>query len=522
MAAQVAGLPAMQQRTSSAGRVRSAERKSRSARQQATQQQATDNYERAPVYVSPGDMARSTVLSAGELRSLTQVAYSQPGQRNEQRSKRETLKKRSDGRAAQWDNTLDAQRKNKIKARQQRAERTEAAQKLLDEQEQVLADRKRRACIEKANNILFQQQDNTKEFQSALHYSKVLQERGGQIEHHRAKLRHEEMVEQMWDAQSQEQMNMAVRREEKEELARRAKSKQVATQQLQQLRVHQEGLARAKQRSIAEGRKIKEAALEDIREAERVEAGKRAQLKRNNAEYVRANIEQQKLRALRAQAEKREEEKIQEYAKEKEMLEQKRREYEKAKADKKASDAERMRAKQAAHLMALKRAEEERLDQEQAAREAQGNQRVEAENLWQEQQRENIRASRENQIRIKADEQERTAYVDAIMAQEWKRRAETMKQIAIDEDRREFAKNLKHAKFLKSQSAEMRVNKRLDKIRDLEAARLHKDRQKEGDRVYEQYAQENIEMFAAQGRSVIPMKLTLRKQKARQVKLVVE
>merc|ERR1740117_1853389 len=318
------------------------------------------------------------------------------------------------------------------------------------------------------------------------------------------------MVEQMWDAQSQEQMNMAVRREEKEELARRAKSKQVATQQLQQLRVHQEGLARAKQRSIAEGRKIKEAALEDIREAERVEAGKRAQLKRNNAEYVRANIEQQKLRALRAQAEKREEEKIQEYAKEKEMLEQKRREYEKAKADKKASDAERMRA------------EEERLDQEQAAREAQGNQRVEAENLWQEQQRENIRASRENQIRIKADEQERTAYVDAIMAQEWKRRAETMKQIAIDEDRREFAKNLKHAKFLKSQSAETRVNKRLDKIRDLEAARLYKYRQKEGDRVYEQYAQENIGMFAAQGRSVIPMKLTLRKQKARQVKLVVE
>merc|ERR1711957_1098228 len=92
-----------------------------------------------------------------------------------------------------------------------------------------------------------------------------------------------------------------------------------------------------------------------------------------------------------------------------------------------------------------------------------------------------------------------------------------MKQIAIDEDRREFAKNLKHAKFLKSQSAETRVNKRLDKIRDLEAARLYKDRQKEGDRVYEQYAQENIEMFAAQGRSVIPMKLTLRKQKARQV-----
>merc|ERR1711906_96082 len=120
------------------------------------------------------------------------------------------------------------QRKNKIRARLEKAEKTEAAQKVLDKQEQVLRDQKRRACIEKANNILFQQQDNTKEFQSALHYSKVLQERGSQIQYHRAKLRHEEMVENMWEAQAQEHLNAAITREENEELARREKSKNIA------------------------------------------------------------------------------------------------------------------------------------------------------------------------------------------------------------------------------------------------------------------------------------------------------
>lgn len=517
--AQVAQLPAVE--FSSSGRVRSASRKTNSARR--TQKAQPENYESPPVYVSPQDMSRSTVLSSNELRNLTRVAYTQPGNNHyAERDRKVALKKKSESRAGKWDNTLEAQRKNKIRARLVKAERTEAAQKILDEQEQILNDRQRRACIEKANNYCFQQQDPVKEFHSALQYSTVLEGRGEQIEFHRAKLRHEDMVEAMWGAQALEQNNMAIAREEREQIAKRTKSKKVAKMQLEQLRIHQEQLARQKHVNMAQGEKIKNAALEDLREAEALEAEKRTQLKRNNAEYLKANIEQQKLRALRAQAEKREEEKIEEYAREKERMEQKRREFVKAKTDAKQAEADRMRDKQAAHLMRLKQEEMDRLDKESAAREAQGNERVEKENLWKEQQRENIRRSREDQIRIKAQSQERDAYVDAIMAQEWNRRADTMKQHAIDEDRRTFQNNVKHSEFLKGQSAERRVNGRLERIKDLEAARIHQERQAEGDRVYEQYARENIDMFAAQGRSVIPMKLTLRKQHARKKKLVVE
>jgi len=518
--AQVAQLPAVE--FSSSGRVRSASRKS-SARRKATQQAPQENYESAPVYVSPQQMTRSTVLSTNELRNLTRVAYAQgENHHSKERERKENLRKKSETRTAKWGNTLEAQRKNKIRGRLDKADKAEAAQKLLDQQEQVQADQKRRACIEKANNYCFQQQDNVKEFQVALQYSKVLQQRGEQIGYHRAKAHHEEMVASMWNAQAIEQNNMQIAREEREELARRSKSKTVAKQQIAQLRIHQENLSRAKKVNIAEGEKIKNAALEDLLEAERVEAMKRAQLKRNNAEYVKANIEQQKLRALRAQAERREEEKIEEYAREKEMMEQKRREYAKAKADAKTAEADRMREKRAAYLMALKKAEDDRLDREEAVRVAQGNHREEAENLWKEQQRENITLSRLNQIKIKANSQEKDAYVDAIMAQEWKRRAETMQQQAIDEDRRVFEKNVKHASFLKGQAADARVNKRLERFKDLEAAKIYQDRQEAGDKVYEQYARENIEMFAAQNRSVIPMKLTLRKQKARKNRLAVE
>jgi hypothetical protein len=151
-----------------------------------------------------------------------------------------------------------------------------------------------------------------------------------------------------------------------------------------------------------------------------------------------------------------------------------------------------------------------------------GEERVQQEEKWVQLRKDQVRNAREEQIRRKAEEQERQQYEDVIMSQEWARRTETMQQAAIEKDRRIIMKNLETAEYLKQQAAETRAKKRLSRLQDLEAARITHTQMEEADREYLQYAHENIHDFAAKGRTIVPMKLTLRKQEARKIKLVVE
>lgn len=453
---------------------------------------------------------------------LTRVAYEQPSNSNPEAEAKEELRKRSENRYKNWGNTIEAQRQKKIKNRAKKLEDMELAQQELDKQETFYEDQKRRACIERANNILFQQQDTTKELQSSLMYSKILQERGKQVMFHRQQQEQKEFIENMWRMQETEQLNRAVEKEDQAELTRKNKSKQVAREQLMQLRVNQERMIRERKREMQEGAKIKALAEEAVREEEAADAARKEYLKKNNEEYVRANIEQQKLKAQRARMEKREEERILEYAKEKERMDNKRKEHEAAVAKKKQDAYNAMVARQADHLAMLKEKENSRQEIMAAALLKAGNDRVDREEKWDKVRKDQVRESRQRQIRERAEALDRQSYEDAIWAQECKRRTETMQMEAIAKERRIVAHNIENADFLQKQAAEKRASKRLGRIRDLEQAHIYKEKLKADDEMYMRYAEEQMEDFAARGRSVVPMKLTLRKQEKRKTRLVVE
>lgn len=488
----------------------------------AEQQRVPSPYEGRPVYVSPKDVSKSTILSASEMYQLTRVAYEAPNNSNPEAEAKEELRKRSENRYKNWGNTIEAQRQKKIKNRAKKLEDMELAQQELDKQETFYEDQKRRACIERANNILFQQQDNTKELQSSLIYSKVLQERGKQVMFHRQQQAQKEFIENMWRMQETEQLNQATEQANQAELARKNGSKQVAKEQLDQLRINQERMIKERKREIAEGAKIKALAEEAVRDAERADLARKEYLKKNNEEYVRANIEQQKLKAQRVRMEKREEERILEYAKEKERMDNKRKAHEDAVLKKKQDAYEAMIARQSDHLMMLKQKENARHEEMAKVLLKAGQDRVDREEKWDQARKDQVRESRQKQIRERAEEMDRQSYEDAIWAQECRRRTETMQMEAIAKERRIVEQNIENAEFLKRQSAGKRANRRLERIRDLEQAHIYKEKHKADDEMYMRYAEEQMEDFAAKGRSVVPMKLTLRKQEKRKTRLVVE
>lgn len=136
-------------------------------------------------------------------------------------------------------------------------------------------------------------------------------------------------------------------------------------------------------------------------------------------------------------------------------------------------------------------------------------------------QKETIRRSREQQIERKVAKMERQHIEDAIMTQEWSRRAEAMNQLAEQEEVRTAEINIHHQNSLVDQMHTKRAHSRANKFRELEGARQHRNRQDEEDEVFEGYAEDQIRSFAAQGRTVVPMKLVLNKQEKRKTRLVV-
>lgn len=512
MPALVAAAPRSTRRTGSAER----------RTQVKTPGSAVVDFETKPVHISQQEMSKATILSSQDLFMLTRAAYAKESTANPEATRREDLRKKSEDRHKNWGNTLEAARQKKIKAREKRLADQELAQQELDRQEAIHADKRRRQCIERANNILFQQQDRTKEFHSAMDYSRTLQARMSQIQFSRAVSEQKEHMEQMWHAQEMEQLNRAIEREEREAASRKAKSLDIAKQQLRQLKICQERMKAERQRDFEQGLRMKALADEALREAEAVEEAKREILRQNNEGYVRANIEQQKIKAQIAMAEKMEEEKILEYARKKERLDQMRKEHEAKIFNEKQARYQKMIDNQTAKLAKVKADEEARQAKMEAALEAAGKEREERESQYTDLRKKQIARSREEQIAEKRREQEMQEFEDAIWVQEGLRRTVQMQQESINKDKRIIEKNLKHAAFLKQQAKEARARKRMEKIDDLEAAYQAKMKIEEEDEVYRRYAEESMEAYAARGRSIVPMKLTLAKQVKRETRLHVE
>merc|ERR1712028_313617 len=127
-----------------------------------------------------------------------------PANPHELRSERVRLQKISQDRVSKWPNTLEAERKKKEARRQQRHDEEEVQRKKIDKEEAAIQGEKRRMAIERANKMLYDDNDRVKAFHSQLLMSDVMKEREAQIEVARQRKKNDRRREKHWAIMSEE------------------------------------------------------------------------------------------------------------------------------------------------------------------------------------------------------------------------------------------------------------------------------------------------------------------------------
>jgi hypothetical protein len=464
-------------------------------------------YESAPVY--PGGMG-STVISMSDFNNMTMMSTDRPP--NHAASQRKAaLRKQSQNRYKNWGNTLEALRDKKKKDRVRRLEQIEAAQRVIDQEEASYQEQQRRAAVDRANRLQFQDCERVKTFQTALSMANTLKERQAQIMINRRKKVAKAKEDQMWFRIQEDNIKAQIAREEQEELRRQEKSKGVARMQLEQLAEVRERQKQARIEEILDGERNKAIAKEAVEEAEEMERLRIARMKENNMEYMRANIEQQKIKDERRKLEEQEEKKIAEYAAEQERLENLRKENELAKFKQKQARFEAMLSRQHAHLKALRDAETNRVEEQVKQVKERDDALFQAEQERIKRQQEATQLSRQRQLERKRQEAERERMEDEVMAMEFDRRKQLLDQRDLEVERKTTENNIRNQQVLKGQMVEKRLRAREARLELMEEAATIQQQKQVDDQIFMDYAQQCINDFASRGRTVVPMKLALAK-----------
>mmetsp|Transcript_45609 Transcript_45609/g.89757 ORF Transcript_45609/g.89757 Transcript_45609/m.89757 type:complete len:480 (+) Transcript_45609:53-1492(+) len=469
-------------------------------------------YESAPVYPGGADPrgGNSTVLSMSDFSNM-EIMSRDVKYVNREAEKKAYLRKQSQNRYKNWGNTLEALREKKKRDRLSRLEQIEAAQRVIDQEEESYQEQQRRAAIDKANRVQFQDCERVKTFQTALGMANALKERQAQIMINRRKKVAAQKEEEMWFRIQQDNIKSQINREEEEELARQSKSKDIAREQLEQLAEVRARQKAARIEEILDGERNKKIALEAVEEAEEMERMRIIRMKENSKEYMRANIEQQKIKAERAKLEAMEEAKIEEFATEKERKLNLRREMEKERFDAKQARFEKMLKRQYDHLQNLRSNEANRVEKQVEEVKARDEELYRQEQARQARLIKETKESRNRMIERKAEEKERNRIEGEIMATEYERRKQMLDFIDSEKERKTRLNNVRTQTVLKAQMVEKRLRAREARIDSMEGARALAKQQEADDEIFMDYAQQCINDFAARGRTIVPMKLTLKK-----------
>ena len=350
-------------------------------------------------FPSPFAHRLTTQSELANLKAFLKHDPSKPGK--EQIDERLALKAASEERVKNWPNLIETIRLKKEKDRQERMNRDEGHRRVLDKEEAEYQAQIRSEAINKANQMLYKQDDRVKTFTSKLFLSHVLDERAKQIEITRQKQELVKQREAEWALIQQEQVRVADEKEEVRQRSRRESSLKLKEQQREQLQEVRVRKISEIEEAQAEGRQIREAAESAIEKDREVEEARRQKAIEINKQYLEDNRRSRVIREQKAHEEEAEMKKIKTFAllKEQQMLERKRRAEEKFNAD--LSRRQEMIARQAAHLEAIASEAEDRVLTQMRDAEREKEAKAEVGRIKREKQWSQIEASRKRQVTLK-------------------------------------------------------------------------------------------------------------------------
>jgi len=426
------------------------------------------------------------------------------------KSKGQLLHEKSQARAKTWSNTLEGSRRKKAEEKRKKLEMEELERQKVDAEEAKIQLDQRRATIDRANKLLYDESDRMKSFHSKMMMCDVLAEREAQVGLKEELKKLEQIREDRFLEMEKQNYRKMLEREMKEKETKEELSKIVSVAQKEQLAEYKEKRFQEVEDQMLEGELLRRKALEDLEAERQAEAKRRDMAVKAQKETQKANVYLKQIKAEDMLRQQKEEEKIQDYAVRKEKM-----------------------------LMLRKQKEEEVFQQKQAARNAMID--AQAKRLAELQNNEDARV--EGQVKAKEADDEKKRLEKLEMMQRWGEDIQRSRQAQIDRKKaaraRDKAEDAETAKFLsewckvldkqeseenhlKDQAARklaqehlkqaeiQRTKKNDERHADLSVAG-HAKKVMEADTLeFHSYAEKCIRDYSAEGKNVIPLIKELR------------
>ena len=425
---------------------------------------------------------------------------------------KQTLKALSDARAANWPNTIQAQRARKERSKAEKFEVEERQRRKIDKIEADIKAESRRLQIERANKMLYDDSSRVKAFHSSLMTSDVMLEREAQIAYKHAIEIKKKKREEVFLKKQRKALEIAEEAEFRKMEERRQKALVQRDQQLVQLEQVRQKIMRAKKANREEGLLLKQQAMDEQVAAEE-KARKRRQVNIDMAmATAKANTALKAMKRAEAQRQKDADDAIAAFARKKEgrILERKRRE--EMKQQKKQEQRNKMIAYMEEEVLKRRSDQDARLNQQQQEAQDKEDQAFadKAEKRRQEQIATN--RSRQQQLDIRQRQKEADQAADLRFRELWTQRTKELKQEEEDETRLTFLENKKHQNFLIKQMHFKAQKKEAALKRGLEEAMLMKAAMERDEHMFSQYAKVCMDEWEAKGKSTVPIKLELNRK----------
>ncbi|XP_073865519.1 cilia- and flagella- associated protein 210 isoform X7 [Macaca fascicularis] len=209
-----------------------------------------------PLLPSKVDLQQVTIIPHNEWKriqdSLDRLTREAACLRAERKAKKE-MHLRSQEVVKHWTNTYAGMKEQKLEAKKKRDEEIEAERQILDLEEEIHKQGKRKKAIENAKQYQFYQTERVKNFHSGLLLSRVMKERDAQIEFRKSKIK----SDKKWEEQLKLNIEKAFKEEQEKAEKRHRERVALAKDHLKQIKEHEEEEERRKKREEKDAEEIK-------------------------------------------------------------------------------------------------------------------------------------------------------------------------------------------------------------------------------------------------------------------------
>lgn len=426
------------------------------------------------------------------------------------RQRAEMLHTKSQARAKTWSNTLEGSRRKKAEEKRKKLEAEELERQKVDAEEAKIQLDQRRATIERANKLLYDESDRMKSFHSKMMLCDVIAEREAQVTLKEELKKLEQVREDRFLEMEKQNYRKMLEREMKEKETKEELSRIAAKAQKEQLLEYKEKRFREVEDQMLEGELLRRKAIEDLEAERQAETKRREMAIHSLRETQKANEYLKQIKAEDQLRFEQEEEKIKEYAVKKETMLQLRKQKEQEVFHAKLAARNAMIDAQAKRLLEMQNDEDARVDAQVAEKEAENERKRLAKEAMLKRWSDDIQRSRQAQMERKRQQRLRDRAEDQETAKflgEWCKVLDKQEE-EENELKNHAARKLaqEHLKMVEIQRRRREEEKKLDVgVAD------HAKRAMEADTMeFHNYAEKCIRDYAEEGKNVIPLIKELR------------